>query len=455
MSKENGRSRLESHCSGDFWFLLCISLLTFVLYLAPLPKEFTNWDDPTYISDNPLIKDLSWSKLNRIITEPYFANYAPLTLLSYALDYRLWGLNPTGYHFHNVALHIGCLLFLFLLLRKFHLPRAVVYITTVLFALHPVNVETVCWASERKNILATLFFFLSFHQYIQFRVSHSRSAYLSSILFFMLSLLSKASTVVAPLVFLTYDWMKQKKNLKELSLYDKLPFIALAEALTFLSIHAASSRNALFSYHGNGPVFGVFALGNLCWEYLKLLAWPVNLSPIIYASKVPSWGNPVYWSTLAILGFLVTYLFHKGTLFFWATFFIIFLIPVLNIVPLPVMMANRYLYLPQVGIWVSFSMVVWELKPRIQAFRLLRAAIVFAACCWIIFLPFQTVKACKVWRNSYTLWTDSIQKNFFDPVAHYNLGMWYQRHGELGQAGREYLASLMITIVFRLYFCFR
>ena len=139
------------------------------LYLSTFPREFTNWDDPEYIVNNPLIRSLSLQKLNKIITEPYFANYAPLTLLSYALDYSLWKLNPVGYHLHNLLLHLGCVVALFFLLRQFSLPRFVVLGSIVLFAIHPVNVETVSWASERKNLLATLFFFLSFHQYIQYR----------------------------------------------------------------------------------------------------------------------------------------------------------------------------------------------------------------------------------------------------------------------------------------------
>ncbi len=149
--------------------LLSTLLISCGLYLSTFPREFTNWDDPEYIVNNPLIRSLSLQKLNKIITEPYFANYAPLTLLSYALDYSLWKLNPAGYHLHNLLLHLGCVVALFFLLRQFSLPRFVVLGSVVLFAIHPVNVETVSWASERKNLLATLFFFLSFHQYIQYR----------------------------------------------------------------------------------------------------------------------------------------------------------------------------------------------------------------------------------------------------------------------------------------------
>jgi hypothetical protein len=103
-----------------------ILLVTFLLYLFSLPKEFTNWDDPEYILSNPLIRSLSLTNLNRILTEPYFANYAPVTLLSYALDYRFFGLHAAAYHIHNVVLHLACVITLYFLLFKLGLSNRLV-----------------------------------------------------------------------------------------------------------------------------------------------------------------------------------------------------------------------------------------------------------------------------------------------------------------------------------------
>ncbi len=124
-------------CRLDWLILVCTVLISAGLYLTTFPREFTNWDDPEYIVNNPLIRSLSLQKLNRIITEPYFANYAPLTLLSYALDYSVWQLNPVGYHLHNLLLHLGCVLALFFLLRQFALPRFVILSSIVLVCHSP------------------------------------------------------------------------------------------------------------------------------------------------------------------------------------------------------------------------------------------------------------------------------------------------------------------------------
>src|SRR5439155_14527445 len=112
LTLNDGKIRSSRH----LWYLSLILVVTFLLYLGSLPKEFTNWDDGEYITSNPLIRSFSLKNLNRIVTEPYFANYAPLTLISYALDYHVWKLRPWGYHFHNVALHLACIVVLFFLL---------------------------------------------------------------------------------------------------------------------------------------------------------------------------------------------------------------------------------------------------------------------------------------------------------------------------------------------------
>ncbi|MEW5977045.1 MAG: tetratricopeptide repeat protein [Acidobacteriota bacterium] len=431
---------------SDRWLLALLLLATFLLYLGSLPKEFTNWDDGTYVVNNPLIRSFSLSNLNKIVTEPYFANYAPLTLLSYALDYQLWELNAAGYHFHNVALHLACVVALFVLLQHFGLPKAVVWLTTVLFALHPINVESVSWTSERKNLLATLFFFLSFDHYIRFTKQKRPIHYLTSLLFFLLSLLSKASTIVGPLAFLAYDYAFSSKRIRDLKLYDKLPFFIASEVLAFLSIHAAGAGSALTSYHRGGAALSLFASGFLFGEYLKLLLWPVELTAIIYPSRDPSWGDLWIWAAIAAFGAaaVLTYRASRQA-FFWLSFFVIFLIPVLNLVPLPVMMANRYLHISQVGIWVLLASLTGLAYRSLTRWRLMRSLAFCLMAGWLVFLCYKTWEATRVWRNSYTLWTDTLNKNFYDGIAHYNLGLRFQNDQQINRAGHHFLISTLIN----------
>ncbi len=426
--------------------LFAILLFSAGIYLGSLPRDFTNWDDPEYIVNNPLIRSFDPSNLNKIISEPYFANYAPLTLLSYALDYKLWELNPLGYHLHNLLLHLGCILALYFLLRALNLSRSIRLIVVLLFATHPVNVESVAWASERKNLLASLFFLLSFHGYIRYRDSLDRVHYLSAILFFLLSLLSKASTVVAPLVFLAYDYFKSGHRLRSLSLYDKLPFIILAEIHTFLSIHAAGTRNALNSYHHGGPWLSAFASGRLFQEYVGLLFWPINLSAMYYPRESPTLGNPLYWMPLLLLIGLALLLYRiSNSLFFWLSFSAILLVPVMNIVPLPIMMANRYLYLPQIGVWVitaSLFEYLWLKSERHRSFRCLMAAMIAL---WTALLGTEAWNFSQSWKTTETLWSDVIDKDFMNEIAHYNLGLSCVSRGLVNRAGLEFGIALGIN----------
>lgn len=432
-------SRLE-------WLILLSTLLISVgLYLSTFPREFTNWDDPEYIVNNPLIRSLSLQKLNKIITEPYFANYAPLTLLSYALDYSLWKLNPAGYHLHNLLLHLGCVIALFFLLRQFSLPRFVVLGSIVLFAIHPVNVETVSWASERKNLLATFFFFLSFHQYIQYRKYSARLNFLLSVFCFLLSLLSKASTVVAPLVFLAYDYAFRERKLMQLRLYDKLPFIILAEIHTFFSIHAAGAHRALNSYHHGGSLLSAFASGHLFEEYLKLLLFPANLSGFYYPRESPSFVAMGYWLPLLLcVAGVALLVWLSRPLFFWFASFIILMIPVLNIVPLPIQMANRYLYVSEAGIWVLLAVLAHWLWLRCSLFPVARVALGGAAVFWLVWLGFQTTQFNRVWKNNELFWTNVIEQDFYNEIAHYNLGLHYINQSNINRAGIEFWHSLAI-----------
>ena len=429
----------------DWLILLSTLLISCGLYLSTFPREFTNWDDPEYIINNPLIRSLSLQKLNKIITEPYFANYAPLTLLSYALDYSLWKLNPAGYHLHNLLLHLSCVVALFFLLRQFSLPRFVVLGSIALFAIHPVNVETVSWASERKNLLATFFFFLSFHQYIQYRKTSTRLNFLLCVFCFLLSLLSKASTVVAPLVFLAYDYAFKEKKLLQLRLYDKLPFIILAEIHTFFSIHAAGAHKALNSYHHGGSLLSAFASGRLFEEYFKLLLFPANLSGFYYPRESPSFVAVDYWLPfLLCIAALVLLAWLSRPLVFWFASFIALMIPVLNIVPLPIQMANRYLYVSEAGIWVLLVVALRWVWMGCRSFPVARVALATMVTGWLVWLSFQTTQFNRAWKNNELFWTNVIDQDFYNEIAHYNLGLHYINQSNINRAGIEFWHSLAI-----------
>jgi hypothetical protein len=430
----------------DLIILALVLALTMALYSGSFPKEFTNWDDPKYITENPLIQSFSLENFNRIVTEPYFSNYAPVTLLSYVLDYQIWKLNANGFHVTNVLLHLACIGLLFSLMKQLGASQGIVLMTVTLFAIHPVNVESVSWASERKNLLATVFFLLSFQQYIRFKQSNSRVYYLGSFLFFLLSILSKASTIVAPLVYLAFDYCLEGKRLKDLQLYEKLPFLAASEILTLFTIHAADVGHSLRSYHLGGPILSALGIGQLFWDYLRLLFFPTNLNAIYRPGLPPSLGAPLLWLSLVIIVFLLVVLGKVSRkLLFGLLFFVTFLIPVLNVVPLPVRMADRYLYIPQIGIWGLVSALTLRAYSHLAHVKWTR--LLFATGIIVIgsILSYLTFVGAQTWRNSYSLWTDVINKDYQVEMAHCNLGYWLVSQKQFQRAGLEYQIAFRLN----------
>jgi protein O-mannosyl-transferase len=398
-------------------------LVTAAVYLFNLPSEFSNWDDPYYITENSWIRSWSWQNLYHLTTDQFVANYLPVTMLSFSLDYQLWGLDSRGYHLHNLMLHLICVILVYWLLSSFKVPEKVMWISVSLFALHPTNVESILWATERKNLLASLFFLLSFSLYSKFLVSQSRIQYLLSVLFYLISLLSKVSAVPAAAIFLCYDYFLRGEKFKDLKLYNKIPYLVLAEIATFWTIHAAQISHALNTYHKQGTLTGLLAIPKILGEYCWLLLFPNQINVLYLEHAKYTWSSMSLWFSFIVMLAVLFYFWKSHRhLLFWLSFFLILLLPVLNIVPLPVKMANRYLYISQIGFWIAVSHLGLIFFSTIKPFRIARGGLIVLFCGWSLFLVNQTQKTAKVWRNSQCLWTDSLEKDFYNAMAHTNLG---------------------------------
>jgi protein O-mannosyl-transferase len=424
--------------------LLLVLVLALIAFSTSWPKAFLNWDDPKYVLENPLIRDWSLETLGRIFTTPYFGNYAPLTLLSYALDIRLWGLDANAFHAHNLLLHLGAVVALHLLLGTLGMRGGARWLVLALFALHPTNVESVSWASERKNLLSSLFFLLSFWQYVQYAGGRARKSYAWALVFFVLSLLSKAGTVVAPLIFLAYDfWWKGRRG-SELRLLDKVPFALLAGVHTALSIWAATTGDAFHSYHEGGPLLSLMTGGHLLGSYLILLLWPVGLTPLITPNLIPSWGDwrilvPFVLAAVAVTGIGLRW---SGRSFFWVFYSIVLLVPVMNLVPLPVVMASRYLYLAQVGLWVLVATGLTRLWTRAAGHS--RSLVAGGLVIWVLLLGVQSAVWARSWRSSVDLWEETLTRYPMNLVARVNLGQAYLQAGRNRDAAVEFMTVLML-----------
>ncbi|ETW97405.1 MAG: hypothetical protein ETSY1_22875 [Candidatus Entotheonella factor] len=227
---------------------LCASILmTLVVMWPTLGNGWTNWDDQFYVLHNPLIRDISIDRIKTIfLTLQVQGIYHPLTLVSYALDYALSGLEPATYHATNLILHIlnvGLVFwFIYLLVGSTHIAT----VTAILFGIHPMHLESVAWISARKDVLYALFFISGLIVYLYYLQSYKRKLglYLLCFLMFLLSLLSKGMAVTFPLLLLCIDFLL-KRRLKGVVIWEEVPFLLLSAGFGIIAIIAEQVGAAL------------------------------------------------------------------------------------------------------------------------------------------------------------------------------------------------------------------
>ncbi len=429
------------------------------------------WDDDLYVINNPLIRGLSWESLTTLFSTTYFGHYAPLHLLSYALDFTLWGgVDAAGFHLTNVLLHGANACLVVAVVGAYTGKKSLAWWSALLFAVHPVNVENVAWVSERKTLLATLFFLVTLLCYRHFRESKRTRWLLAALLLFAMALLCKPIVVTLPLLLLCHEWFLRSKG--ERLWWPSIPFAILAAGHTAIALRAQIASGATgASFLSPDFLFGTAypTILPAYFNYLRVLLWPVHLNAFYDVTMRHGFGQPVvllsllFW--LAVFG--VALRWGSGQVKFWLLWFPICLLPVSNLIPLPAFYADRYLYTPAIAFYVLAGMgaSVALKRPRVaalwQAFeRRCQSVLVLCTrgratlhsaglwmCTASILATFALLTSARleVWRNELLLWQDTAAKSPRIYSARLNLGVAYQNSGQLDLAEREYRAAYAIN----------
>jgi len=408
-----------------------------------------NWDDPQYVTENRLIRTLSAANLKEIFGKPYFSLYIPLTLVSYALDYQVSLMNPLGYHITNLTLHLlntGLVYALIALLTGQWLVAA---LTALLFGIHPVQIESVVWVAERKNVLSSFFFLSAFLTYVLSRLKTSRRTlfYLLSIGIFWAGCFAKPNVIVLPLLCVAYDYcfrtQRGKRGHESLleSLWRVLPY--LVGAIVFAWITFAITRGEdKMNYHGNSFFVTILTMSVVLMKYAQLLLFPIGQS-LLY--EFPAYQHPaipaVFFSILGCVAWCIglSWLFRRDKkLFFFGAWFFILMLPMLNIVPFPSLMNDRYLYLPMIGVvCVVITLLLRWLGSKLAVSAILIVALVFS----VLSLNRQ-----KIWGDGERLWLETQAKTAdLHQSPYLNLGMLYLRDGFPDKAIPEFEKVLTLT----------
>lgn len=441
--------------------ILFLTIVTGLIYAQCVNHDFlTNWDDNTYVVDNLVLRSLSWENLRAMFSQYYVSNYAPLQILSYALDYRIWGLWPGGYALTNICLHLANGLLLYLLVWRLAGTRRAALLAAAIFLFHPLQVESVAWISQRKNVLAMFFFLLSLLAYLRYRTglpAGSRLALLCSLAAFAAATLSKSVAVILPVVLLLLDLATPDRTDKRLVLRDKLPYLAIAILCGVVALASQSPENlsgGRRDYLAGSPLVTLQTMLPVFARYLGLILWPEGLSNVYNPEIREHVDAQVILAGILLLLILaaLALLFRRNRqLFFWLGLFLVGFLPVSQIIPLITLMNDRYCYFPLLGIAGgcgtlcagSFTRGGWQEKA-------LRAAAGVA----LLLLAILSWQRAAVWKDSVTLWSAASRagehvygydKHFVETAlaaAHIKRGQQEELQGELHQAARDYLAAV-------------
>jgi tetratricopeptide (TPR) repeat protein len=410
--------------------LLGLVLLVFAIYYPATRAGFV-WDDDAYVTENRQLHDIGG--LWRIWSTTETPQYYPLVFTTFWLEYQVWGLAPAGYHIVNILLHalnaflIGCILV--------SLRVRGAWWVALLFALHPVHVESVAWITERKNVLSAFFYLLSFLGYLRFEAGARRAFYVASLLLFLCALLSKTVAASLPLaLLLALYYLKGRLELRDG--LRMLPFMGLAAAMGLLTVRLEE-----------GMIDAVRAEFQFSWLQRALIAckallfYPAKLiapHPLIFNYErwdLEAGGAIRFWPVVAVMALvaLVFLLWRRGErgIACAAGFFVITIAPALgafNVYPFRYsFVADHFQYLASVGLLILLVQAGFWVKGRVSWFAI--PAVVLLA----VLAPLTWHQA-GAYRDAETLWQDTIAKNPGSWLANSNLALIYLERNEAGPA---------------------
>ncbi len=429
--------------------LVIILVITFIAFLPSLSNQFIKtWDDNVYITDNPAITHLNWESIRGFFTTQKNGTYVPLPLLTWAVEFKLFGLNPFPYHLDNLVLHLLCTILAFWFFRLLRLPGIYAALGALLFGIHPMHAESVAWATERKDLLYSLFYLGSLVAYSRFiLVENKKPIYLLlTLLLFILSLFSKIQAVSLPLcLFLLDFWFGRpwKWNL----LYEKIPFFIFSLIFGLAGYFILQDLGGL-DIHDPYTLFEriLFGLYSLSAYIVKLIA-PLNLScyypyPVAPGETLPVlfYLSPVFLVGLAILVILSvrkTKAVLFGSLFF--LFNVMFLLQFVRAGE--AYQADRFSYVSYIGLFFIIAWTAHRLaggKQRTRIIMTITALIVTA------FFSSGTYARCKAWKDDKTLWDDVLVKYNNAPLAYDNRGISYGYSGQWDEALVDFSKALVL-----------
>ena len=509
-NREEASGDMKNSRYVRYYLAGAVSLTTFLVYLSSLQDGFVAWDDTYYVLDNPHIRSLGADFFRWAFFDFYASNWHPLTWISHALDYAVWGLNPLGHHLTNNILHVANTFIVVLLVMKLleaanrpqhnapsapplnFSPRRIrpgaerggwgelnptftliaAGTTGLLFGLHPLHVESVAWVAERKDLLCAFFYLLSIIMYMKFAMSapgsrftihDSRSArfLFYALCLFILALLSKPMAVSLPVVLLLLDWypLERFRSFRAFlsALLEKLPLILLSIASSAITVVAQKTGGAMEPLRFVPLTTRLLVAGRSLSVYLWKMVMPLDLVPFYPYPQDASFLSPQYLFALLLaaamtIACLAAARRQKVWLAAWG-YYIVTLLPVIGIVQVGSQsMADRYTYLPSIGPFLIAGVVAAGAYGKMARGRkrsLPKLAGGIAAVVLLTSMSYLTVQQVHVWKNGMAFWSYVIEKEPLEvAIAYNNRGFVFLGEGKTKNAIEDFQTALRVEPVY-------
>ena len=427
-----------------------------------LAGQFTALDDPGHLLENPQVISLSPENITAIFRTTVNDTYIPLTILSFAVEHHFFGFQPFVYHWDNLLLHMFVVGLLFGLGRRMGLSAPAAGVGSLLFALHPMHVESVAWVTERKDVLYAFFYMLALYQYCRYLQAvrppaacrlfpagnlwpaggGNRSAFAFSVVFGFLSILAKPMALSLPLVLCLFDLFYGRK-FSGRWLAEKLIHAAYVIPVAWITVSLHQRR--LMDNWAEAALTAVWSFV----FYIRKFIYPVDLSPL-YATPSPvSLENPeILFSVILFAVYAACLARYRGNRwFFFANGF--FVASIFFLVRLRTSwglheVADRFMYLPSAGFCLLFGLGVERLFLRAGARKAANAVLAVALALLFLVLGAQTYRQTQVWENDTTLWAAVIRKGATDRLAYFARGKMYDEKGDQVNAVADYTMAVTL-----------
>ncbi len=453
---------------------LLLALATILVYWPATRNDFVNYDDELYLTQNPMVqRGLTWDGLQWAFTRINVCNWHPLTWLSHMADCELFRLNAGGHHFVSILIHAANTMLLFTLLFRLTGALWSVAFVAALFAWHPLHVESVAWAAERKDVLSTFFALLMLLAYVRYVQTAAITApppaavnplarhqlenrlvfpagpcvkyYWLALLFFALGLMSKPMLVTMPCVMLLLDfWPLPRTRPLRMLLLEKLPFLLLTAAACVMTV-IAQQAEAMVPLDRVSPAMRLENVITAYGGYLLKMIWPLNLAVFYPLPKQIPFLTAMITAAVLMLLTMLTWLERRrrpyllmGWLWYLGT-----LVPVIGLVQVGNQaMADRYTYIPLIGIFWAGTFLFRELAGRLRLSPVvvgLVAGLILIACIGL------TENQLSYWRDSHSLFSHALAVTKDNAVAHLNFGAALEDQGQPAAALAEYQETVRLS----------